>query len=255
MLQVSYDGTFEGLLSAIFEVYERKLEDVAIVKEKAMGALSFGEDMSLVTVPDKARRVWSGLEARLSPEGLRTIYWSYLSEIKGIENIILEYCRYAFSSGVNIEDNFGHAAVIELSQTVKKVGREAHRFEAFVRFEKIGAGLYYAPIEPDYNILPIIATHYKNRYADQDWIIYDTRRKYGIHYNRSEGVVSEITLHQGYDMQEDAVVIHDPEEEKYSSLWQHYFKATNIAARKNTKLHLKHVPKRYWKYLTEKRVG
>ncbi|MGY0039832.1 DUF4130 domain-containing protein [Pedobacter sp. NJ-S-72] len=38
----------------------------------------------------------------------------------------------------------------------------------------------------------------------------------------------------------------------YAVLWKDYFKSTNIAARKNTKLHIQHVPKRYWKYLTEK---
>ncbi|MGK4566274.1 DUF4130 domain-containing protein [Flavobacterium sp. 3HN19-14] len=39
----------------------------------------------------------------------------------------------------------------------------------------------------------------------------------------------------------------------YALLWNDYFKSTNIPARKNMKLHLQHVPKRYWKYLTEKK--
>lgn len=31
-----------------------------------------------------------------------------------------------------------------------------------------------------------------------------------------------------------------------------HFKSTNITERKNTKLHVQHIPKRYWRYLTEK---
>ena len=35
-------------------------------------------------------------------------------------------------------------------------------------------------------------------------------------------------------------------------MWKDYFDSTNIKERKNMKLHIRHVPKRYWKYLSEK---
>jgi len=41
---------------------------------------------------------------------------------------------------------------------------------------------------------------------------------------------------------------------EYQKLWSEYFDHTNIKERKNTKLHTQHVPKRYWKYLTEKKI-
>jgi probable DNA metabolism protein len=44
----------------------------------------------------------------------------------------------------------------------------------------------------------------------------------------------------------------DEKEELYQRLWQQYFTSVNIAARKNTKLHIQHMPKRYWKFLPEK---
>jgi len=43
------------------------------------------------------------------------------------------------------------------------------------------------------------------------------------------------------------------EEYEYQTLWNDYFKSTNIASRINPKLHTQHVPKRYWKYLSEKK--
>ncbi|MGB1209996.1 MAG: DUF4130 domain-containing protein, partial [Lacinutrix venerupis] len=39
---------------------------------------------------------------------------------------------------------------------------------------------------------------------------------------------------------------------EFQQLWKDYFKSTNIKSRKNMKLHIQHVPKRYWKYLSEK---
>jgi probable DNA metabolism protein len=51
----------------------------------------------------------------------------------------------------------------------------------------------------------------------------------------------------------DVSAIYDESELLYQMLWQQYFNSVNIAARKNTRLHLRHMPKRYWKYLPEKR--
>ncbi|HCV81945.1 MAG TPA: DNA metabolism protein, partial [Zunongwangia profunda] len=48
-------------------------------------------------------------------------------------------------------------------------------------------------------------------------------------------------------------VLHE-NEISFQKLWKSYFESTNIKSRKNTKLHLQHVPKRYWKYLTEKTI-
>jgi len=41
-------------------------------------------------------------------------------------------------------------------------------------------------------------------------------------------------------------------EKIYQHLWKNYFKSVNIISRKNTKLHIKHIPKRYWKHLAKK---
>ena len=46
--------------------------------------------------------------------------------------------------------------------------------------------------------------------------------------------------------------LHHEEETKYQKLWQRYFFKTNIPERKNLKMHHQMLPKRYWKYLTEK---
>ena len=181
MTRFIYDGSFEGLLSAIFVIFESKSSGALIVADKHHSAEMFSEVIVVAKDETKAARVWKGLEKRLSA-GMRTkIYWGFLSEIKGIENTILDLVRYAFASQQNIEKNYGHPAVLEIFQTWKKVGREKHRFEAFVRFELIGEKFFYAPVDPDFNVLPLIVPHFKSRYADQSWIIYDTKRNYGMH--------------------------------------------------------------------------
>jgi probable DNA metabolism protein len=67
--------------------------------------------------------------------------------------------------------------------------------------------------------------------------------------------VEEVSLNFDTDLnnKESLKAIYDEKEEIYQTLWQQYFTSINIKARKNMKLHIQHMPKRYWKYLVEKK--
>jgi probable DNA metabolism protein len=125
----------------------------------------------------------------------------------------------------------------------------------FVRLHKTADGLYYALIEPDHDVLPLIAKHFTTRYADQRWIIYDGRRRYGIHYDGAQTHTVEISFSEATGGGRDVAAVYDAEEAFYQQLWKQYFKSVNIAARKNTRLQVQHMPRRYWKYLVEKQPG
>ncbi|MNN10269.1 hypothetical protein D3C81_1231880 [compost metagenome] len=124
--------------------------------------------------------------------------------------------------------------------------------KAFIRFVKSNDNLYTAIVEPDFNVIPLVVDFFKNRFADQCWLIYDIRRNYGFHYDGKNILeVSNNNTHEAQDPYQLEVDL-DPQEKDYQHLWKTYFKSTSIESRKNLKLHLRHVPKRYWKYLVEK---
>jgi probable DNA metabolism protein len=253
MIIAKYDGSFAGLLTAIFDVYERKMEQVSITKANTQPD-AFATVHHVHTDTIKAERVWKGLQKKLSHDATQQFFSCYLSELEGIENTMLQYARYAFSSQQNIAADFGHPAVLTIAQTARKVWREKHRMEAFVRFQLLKGDLFYAGIEPDYNVLPLIMPHFRSRYADQNWLIYDIKRRYGIHYDKHSGQVSDVEINWNKHTQPAGIGsdILEAGEEQYQLLWKDYFKHTGIPERKNMKLHIRHIPKRYWKYLTEK---
>ena len=109
---------------------------------------------------------------------------AFLSELPGIENTMLRFIQYVIKSANSVERNFSNKDVLMITQTAKKVDREKHRMEAFIRFQKTKDELYYAIVQPDFNVLPLIIKHFKDRYADQRWLVYDVRRKYGLYYDR-----------------------------------------------------------------------
>jgi probable DNA metabolism protein len=254
MITITYDGTFEGWLSVVFEVYEYKFSDVEICKKDRFQANVFNKHHESYFDQKKSVRVWKGLTAKLSASALSALYKAFLSEEKGIENVLLRYVQYVLVSKKNVERDYSNAAVLMVAQTAKKVYRESHRIEAFVRFQLTADNLYYAICQPDFNVLPLIQKHFKDRYADQRWLIYDSSRNYGIYYNLSVVENVEMSFSEQINRGKNVAVITDEKEELYQKLWQQYFSSVNIAARKNMKLHIQHMPRRYWKFLPEKQA-
>jgi len=150
--------------------------------------------------------------------------------------------------------NFSDDHVLKVAQLAKSVGREKHRMEAFVRFQLTKDEIYFSNIEPDFDVLPLISKHFKSRYADQKWLIYDVKRKYGIYYDLHSVEMVTLNLNEVYTNKTIKSAAFTTGEYEYQDLWNNYFKSTNIASRVNMKLHIQHVPKRYWKYLSEKKA-
>lgn len=255
MLIYVFDGSLEGLLTAVFEWFERKPGKVELKLVKHHQPDAFAETLYINNNREKANRVWRGLQKKLDNDGLRRIYYAYLSEQPTAFNAIFSFVTYIFQHPAGAEKNFGNLNVLDIAQTARKVGREKHRMEAFIRFKHTADGIFYCGIDPDFNVLPLIVRHFKNRYADQQWIIYDIKRHYGLFYDLHS--VQEITVsaqaEKNFIKSQNTNQL-NPKEELYACLWKDYFKSTNIQSRKNTKLHVQLVPKRYWKYLTEKQI-
>lgn len=248
----SYDGTFEGLLTAIFEIYERQEEPVAIVRYADVQPGLFSPIIEVITDLVKAERVWVGLGKKVSHAARTHLYKAFLAEQPRVPLLIYQYARLAFASTQSIEENFATDCVRELAQINKQVFRESHRMEAFIRFQKTADDLFYATIAPDFNVLPLISGHFEKRYADQRWLIYDTKRHFGLYYDLEK--VAQICLDEEVADRSGRLPanILEHQETLYQQLWQTYFHHVNIPERKNRKLHLRHIPLRYWKYLTEK---
>lgn len=250
-----FDGSFEGLLTAVFEFYERKPTSVRLVSKRDFQPTLIGEFLDIHSDQTKARRVFDGLEKKAGTDFNLFFYTAFLSENAKTYQDLFDLGRYIFDNPQGAERNFGHPAVNAVAQMQRSVNRERHRMKAFVRFQETAEGIFYAAIEPDFNVLPLISEFFKNRYADQRWMIYDIRRNYGLYYGLTH--VTEVVLEQlpetgGQSASLERNLLAE-REDLYGLLWSDYFKSTNIEARKNVKLHIRHVPRRYWKYLTEKK--
>ena len=255
MVTLIYDGSWNGLLTVVFEIYERKLNDVVVETIQHNQPSMFRNALRVYTDEVKAMRVWKGIKRYLSLEASLQLYACFLSEIPNIGHTLCRYIQLAFERHASPQGDYANADVLRVTQTSRMVQREKHRMEAFIRFQLTQDGLFYAGIEPDFNVIPLLLRHFKNRFTDQRWLIYDIKRQYGIYYNLNTVEEIEINISQKTNLygERDAQLFH-ADETLYQTLWKDYFKHVNIIERKNTKLHVQHVPKRYWKHLTEKHM-
>lgn len=254
LTKLLYDGSFEGLLTCVFIIFEERLTDFTIQKKVEATVELFGDNETVYTDYQKADRVWTGFKKKSTKFQQQQVLKVFLSEIKGMEITLTTYFIDLFNQNKYSGSDFSNPTVLKISQVAKMVSREKHRMEAFVRFQQTRDNEYVAYVEPDFNVLPLISAHFKDRYADQKWLIYDMKRLYGIHYDLKEVKLVTIDLLTKPQNKIKKSVLSDAELD-YQKLWSTYFEKVNIASRKNTKLHVQHIPLRYWKYLTEKTLN
>ena len=257
MLVYTFDQTLDGVLSAVFDAYFRHQQPDMLIGEGEQMPLFCEETWQVVTTEEKASRVWAGLEKHVSKEALKLLMVSWLSEEKALSTPLFHYIYKVFGTkGASIERNFSDPDVLYVTNTARRVMHEQLRMKQFIRFQKAKDGTYLAVVSPDNDVLPLITDHFQDRFNDQPWLIYDARRRYGYYYDGK--VVTRITFTDDTTLpfSLDDGKLHEEllseNDQLFQDLWRTYFKAICIKERMNPKKQLSDMPRRYWKYMTEK---
>lgn len=244
MLDYLYDGSFSGYLTTIFYAYPLK-EELHIYKEKDYSPSLITTSKFIPTEEDKAERVYQSILNKLSYDTLDKLYKVYLSDEVDSETLGLRYIRLCYHYGDDINLAKNNDLIRNVDLTCKRVWTEVHRFYGFVRFKEIGPLTFYAAIEPDHNILPLMMGHFKRRFSDQNFIIHDQTRKCAMIYNQKEIYLSYLSTEESLQLAEAEI------KDDFEELFKTYYKATTIAARTNPRLQNSWMPKRYYKHLIE----
>lgn len=236
-----YDGTFEGLLTCIYQNYKK--ERAAGIYEKSNYQQSLVYESEIVeTDISKAQIVCDAICSKISREAYINVYYCYLSNAANKENIVLEFLIFAFKYGKDTMNFYTHEKVLPVHEIYKKVAREEHRVLGILRFSDIG-GILYARYSPDNDISVLLADHFADRYKFEKFIIFDEKRKKALVYGDNAWEIKEnINLDNvEYSLNETMI----------QKLWKQYFTDLAIKERKNINLQFQFVPARYRKNMPE----
>jgi len=87
----TYDKTFEGLLTVVFDAYFRKTFPDVLLADGEPFPLFYDETFGVVTDEEKAKRVWKALEKKLSDTALNLVTITWLSELPEVVILLFRY--------------------------------------------------------------------------------------------------------------------------------------------------------------------
>ena len=241
-----YDGSFDGLLTAVFASFENREIPLAIEidgnVQETLGADYFypGTDEA------KSRRVQNAILNRISKYSMKSVYLAYLSNAADKEMKILAYIRRCFQYGREVNSHLNDKYVAAVLDAARYVVNEAHKLKGFIRFSELDGGILYGEITPENRVLPCLIHHFTSRYPGMPFMINDLRHKECLVYNGRECVIREADAAPALRLTESELT--------HRRLWKEFYDTVEIKERHNEKCRMTNMPKRYWKHLTEMSV-
>jgi probable DNA metabolism protein len=246
-----FDGTMDGLLTALASLREVRSEQDQLVAETDWQPDLFSETQKIATDPKCASEYLESLSERIGRRNVRTLMYAWLTEETGMALHILRYCALGWKHGRGIHGFHANDSVRAVNQAARRVGGEIHRMKGLLRFRQISPdGLLWGPMEPEFDVALSLSFHFQVRLRAERWIIHDVRRGFGVAWDGQcvRSVTEEEIRLLGGDAQRPALTA---EEQAVQQMWRSYFRSVSIKNRRNTRLQRSNMPRRYWPYLIE----
>ena len=242
MIRYRYDGTTEGLISAIDHILRHE-PDPQTVELEAQEQTLFDEGLFIATNSERTE-VFLRRFSSAFPESARQVMYVILSEKEGMETSLLHYIHMVSVYGSRIEGHRTHPAVHDVHVLARKVSREVHRMKGLLRFAMLEDGSYLANMEPDFNIIQPLSRFFTQRLRTQQWFIYDVKRSLVSSWQGRRLDFGTLESFRAPELSN--------EEKDVRELWKTFFRNVAIPERKNPGLQRSFMPMKYWKYLVEK---
>ncbi|MBO5670491.1 MAG: TIGR03915 family putative DNA repair protein [Clostridia bacterium] len=237
-----YDGSYAGFLSCVFESYEKKEMPAAILDAHAVDQISMFSVKFIETDDVRAERVKKSIPLKLGTEAQELLEKAFLTCLPNRELHMLRFMQLGYRVGRSVCRLMTDPRVDILRKAVTHLEREGHLYLGLVRFSECDDVLI-AEIEPKNSILPVIAPHFLNRYSGEDFMIFDRTHKAALVYRNGRPEVLYADRIQFPPA--------SPEEYRYRAMWRTFYDTIGIESRRNEACRRNHMPKRYWRTMTE----
>jgi probable DNA metabolism protein len=238
-----YDGTLEGMLTAVFEAFRRREEPLNIAQEHDLQQSLLCSYIPIPTDIAKAERVQAGIINTLGGRAYENVKQVFLSDDEQKGGVIVRYLLHTMRRGRRACAHLANPAVSAFEGLLGKVSKEAHYMLQFVRFAQLGNGVYFSRIEPQASVVPLIMGHFAARFNVQPFMIHDARHGLsGVFDTERWWLV---------DARNVPVPCQSEAEDDFQSLWQTFYDTVAIEERRNPRCRRNFMPKRFWGNMCE----
>lgn len=240
----TYDGTFFGYLSAVFDGWHDGVGQIEDICLENSGLSLFSSQRPVATDESKAVRILDSLLKQCGPKACHYFYYAFLSEQEDRGLSLLTYLRTAFHYKQAFLSHLGEAPIWKIRQWARKTGNERHKLLGLARFQELSDGMLYCRLKPTCCVIPVMAPHFVRRFPGERWVLHDIGRGIGAYYDGEKPMMVEIP-----DVQTDPELSSD--EMAIERVWKTYYQTIAISSRKNESLRRSFMPKKYWPTLIE----
>lgn len=239
-----YDGTIEGLMSAVFAAWElhHQVEDVL---SQEYGQIRLGQQVVVIETDfEKAQRVKAGLQRRCGVKTWRTIAQAACADGADVGTIVYQAIRRLMGkNGAQALNEAADPTIAALLKLARHVEIETEHMRQFMRFSQADDGLWYAVCNPNASVVPLVMNFFAARFNTQRFIIYDeVHHLAGISEDGSWELVRINQLNVPAPNEHEALM---------QDAWKHFYRSATIEARYHPELRRHFMPMRLWKHITE----
>ncbi len=253
------EDSTDGVLSAIYEAgvsgYGR---DYIRIEPQIPGEENtfflFSEYVTVPTDAEKAEKVARSVREKISWRAYHYMMYAVSSSAADRGDAVYRFLTYGFPAGDKVCDMLQIPCVKRVFELQRAVGNEAHFSLEFLRFKEVfqTPSLMLAVFEPENRVLPVVLEHFKDRFPEGLFIIFDkTHHEAGIHIPEEYKKKEETEIRILNEAESEILEKLNETEEVYPELWKTFFHSIAIEERKNEKLQKNLMPLHYRKYVTE----
>ena len=240
-MRIYYDGTLEGFLSIIYEVYYKKIkpESISKIKDNSL----FQDDIYEVKTDEKyANKVLKSIKNNFDKKSYNKVLNMFFCDNIEFEMDLLNFILSGFKDKNQLH-NINNKWVFNLNKYEKELFYTVHKMYGFVRFIELDDNTLYAKIETKHNVVYFLGKHFFKRLNNQNYIIHDIDRKIAFIKNNNFIGIENIASFEEPKVSEN--------EEHFTKLWCKFFDAVSIKERENKKVQRNLMPLLFRTYMTE----
>lgn len=246
------EPTPEGIFSAVYDAYERKLSPntTSVQLGEIENYELFAKYITIETEMEKAVKVDRTLAKRFGEISYSYLWYALYSEKKERGNAVYHTIARGLADAYQGEliNYLQDPYVLEVNKMRQNVWCEAHHYMGFVRFRELKQRILYSEIAPKNHILPLLAKHFADRFPKENFMIKDSGRNLYLVHEAGKGVV----FHQAEkSLGEIGEEMYSEEEKGIQQLFQIFHETIAIKERTNLNLQRQLLPLRFREYMTE----
>ena len=240
---------WEDILTCIYEAWAsgKGHRNIRLELEPVSQQELFCEYIHIDAEEQKAMKVCSAIRKKISWQAYQWVYYAAHSARPEKTECIYRFLILGFHFGKKITEMLTENTVMQIMELSRRVTNEEHIMCEAARFTCHEGGIYVCHIEPEHDILLMLAEYFEDRMPSETCMITDDGRRTAVIHPKDQRMYQTVLTEKEWEQLQETERIKDI----YTTLWNEFFHTIGIRERENRKCQNTMMPLHYRKHMTE----